>query len=240
MGVPNKTNLFIKFIKPLVPVELRNRLRKSHQKRVFTKAIQQFRVFYNEIEKHPKIIDNLIYGWGNMGWSSFQDYTYAIINAAKETKGPVLECGSGLSTIIMGIIADDKGYEIYTLEHHESWADHIRKSLSDLNIKSVRVYHLPLKDYGSFQWYETNPLSELENISLVICDGPPHDTKGGRFGLFPLMNKSFADRALILLDDYSRQEEQSIVSQWQNDFRIDVSKNGNNDIYARIIFNKAT
>lgn len=46
-------------------------MRKVHQKRIFKKVILDFRNNYIEIEKHPTIINNLIYSSGNMGWSSF-------------------------------------------------------------------------------------------------------------------------------------------------------------------------
>jgi len=238
MQLPNKTNALVRFLKPVFPVSLRVRMRQFHQKRIFKKAIAGFRQHYCEIEKYPAIIDNLIYGWGNMGWSSFQDYTYAIINAAKQTNGPVLECGSGLSTILMGIIAEERGFDIYTLEHHELWAGHVKSHLAKLGIRKVNLCCSPLKEYKGFQWYNIASFSMPANFSLVICDGPPHDTKGGRYGLFPVMNKSFSDKTIILLDDYIREEEQSIVSKWEQEFDLDVTRCGDNDIYARIIVNK--
>lgn len=238
MELPNKTNGFIKFIKPIIPEIVRIKLRKIHQKRVFKKAIDDFRHNYIEIEKHPKIINDLIYGWGNMGWSSFQDYTYAIINAAKKSNGPILECGSGLSTLLLGIIAEDKGFDICTLEHHVSWANHVKKYLSQLNITRVKVCFAPLISYENFQWYDISGSDTFQDFSLVICDGPPHDTQGGRYGLLPLMYQKLADKSTILLDDYIREEEKSIVKEWQRKFNLDVTECGQNDRYAHIIYNK--
>jgi hypothetical protein len=238
MKSPNKTNAFVKFIKPFVPEILRIRMRKFHQKSVFKKAIQDFRNHYHEIEKYPKIIDDLIYGWGNMGWSSFQDYTYAIISAAKQTNGPVLECGSGLSTLILGVIGKDKGFDVWTLEHHESWAKTVEGHLSNQGIKSVKICSAPLMSYDGYQWYDIASVKPSQDFSLVICDGPPHDTKGGRYGLLPVMKEKLADKSVILLDDYIREEERSIVIKWQKDFKIQVTECGDNDIYARIIYQK--
>jgi hypothetical protein len=236
MQVPNKTNAFLRSIKPLIPEALRLRLRKFHQKIVFKKAIQNFRNHYSEIEKYPAIIPDLIYGWGNMGWSSVQDYTSGIISAMKETQGPVLECGSGLTTLIMGIIADDRGIEVFSLEHHTSWAKYVKAQLENFKINNAKVIQSSLKDYGQFYWYNIEVSQVPSNISLVICDGPPHDTEGGRYGLFPRMSSVFTKNAIILLDDYDRAEEQSIVSKWQTGFNLKVSRCGTNDVYAKIIF----
>jgi hypothetical protein len=238
LQLPNKTNAFIKFIKPLIPEAARIKMRKLHQKIVFKKAIVNFRDHYKEIEKHPEIINDLIYGWGNMGWSSYQNYTYAIINASRQTSGPVLECGSGLSTLILGIIAQERNFDVWTLEHHESWANHIKRHLTRQNINSVKVCFTPLKTYENFQWYDTDGILPEIDFSLVICDGPPHDTRGGRYGLLPVMYKKLANRSIILLDDYMRKEEKLIVKKWENDFKLEVTECGNNDLYARIVFNK--
>ena len=210
MKVPNKTNAFIRFLKPLLPLDFRVRLRKIHQKSVFQNAIKNFNEHYEDIENYPGIVNDLIYGWGNMGWSSFQDYTYAIIKAAKENSGPVLECGSGLSTLLLGIIGDRRGFEVWTLEHEPNWAEHVGKHLAQLNIKSVTVCSAPLKQYDGFRWYNTDEIKSSAPFSLVICDGPPHYSE--RQGLLPVMSNFLEDKALILLDDYVIPEEKAIAS----------------------------
>jgi len=233
---PNKTNKVIALMKPLLPLSIRVALRKIHQKIVFKRAIEKFRTHYHEIDKFSKLIDDLIYGWGNMGWSSFQDYSKDIITTAISNQGPVLECGSGLSTVLLGIIAEDKGFKIYSLEHHEQWRAHIEKTLHKYDLKHVVVCDTPLKDYGTFEWYDVATTSIPTDISLVICDGPPHYTKGGRYGLLPVLSKHLADGAIILLDDYSREHEKQIVKDWKIDFELEVAVRGMNDLYAYIIY----
>lgn len=238
MDRSTSSNSVLRFLRSALPLSVRASLRKIHQRIVFKRAIQSFRLHYHDLTDHPTLVDDLVYGWGNLGWSSFQDYSRAIIHATQTNKGPVLECGSGLSTVLMGIIAQDKGCKVYSLEHHEEWKKHVEDQLAKLGITSVTVCHTPLKNYGSFSWYDVSNLSHPSDFSLVICDGPPHDTDGGRYGLLPVMATHFADKALILLDDYVRPDEQAVVTHWQQDYKLLVEAVGEHDRYARIEFSK--
>ncbi|MEQ8414406.1 MAG: class I SAM-dependent methyltransferase [Imperialibacter sp.] len=217
-------------------MSLRFKLRRIHQKIIFKRAIRDFKANYQTIEKYPNLIPDLVYGWGNMGWSSFTNYSAAIAKAAQSSVGPVVECGSGLSTILLGIIAQDKGYQVYTLEHHMEWRERVLDHLTKLAITSVNVCYAPIIDYDGFHWYDIGQAQIPDGISLVICDGPPHDTKGGRFGLLPVMSSKFANGGVILLDDYSRQEEKDIVKEWQKNYKLVMRDIGENDEYVGLIY----
>lgn len=222
-------------MKPFVPLSLRALLRSVHQQIVFRRAIRSFRKNYRNLESFPLLMDDLIYGWGNMGWSSYQDYSEAIVACTKNTQGPVLECGTGLSTILMAIIASDSGIEIHSLEHNAIWAEHVRKKLKSLGLNSVRVHQVELRSYGEFEWYNISSVRLPKSFALVICDGPPHDTRGGRIGLFPVLASHFAIGSVILLDDYSGEEEKLIVETWKRAYPITVVQKGTRDSYAHIV-----
>lgn len=74
----------------------------------------------------------------------------------------------------------------------------------------------PLKDYGDFCWYDAPLESMPDSFSLVICDGPPGATKGGRYGLVPFMRDRLRSGCVILLDDAEREEERTIAARWQS------------------------
>lgn len=235
MNFPYQARGILSVFRDIIPFSVRLKLRKIHQTYVFKKAINRFRNHYHELDKFPTLLTDLVYGWGNMGWSSFQDYSRAIVEQALKSTGPVLECGSGLSTILLGIIGQERNFQVYSLEHHPAWAAHVHKRLLNLGIKSVTVFETPLKEYGNYDWYDVSKLPQLDSlqlIQLVICDGPPHDTKGGRYGLLPIMKKYLAKGVIILLDDYGREEEQRIVNDWSKMHALKVESMGKNDQYA--------
>jgi hypothetical protein len=131
--------------------------------------------------------------------------------------GPILECGSGLSTILVGIIAKSRGVEHWALEHQEMWAAKVKMYLDRYKIDSVILSQKSLRDYGEFSWYDP-PLEAMpESFALVICDGPPGSTKGGRYGLAKVMRDKLKPGCLILLDDAGREQELNIAKRWKEE-----------------------
>jgi predicted O-methyltransferase YrrM len=160
------------------------------------------------------LLGDLVYGWGNEGWSALDDYLKACIEAAMTSPGPILECGSGLSTLLLGVVAEQRGFRIYSLEHSADWASRLQKVLHDLRVGSVTLCLAPIRDYGEFSWYEAPRESLPASFEVVICDGPPRYTPGGRYGLLPVMRDRISRGALILLDDAGRPDERAIAKRW--------------------------
>jgi len=71
-----------------------------------------------------------------------------------------------------------------------------------------------MRDYGEFHWYEPPLQSMPEQFRLVICDGPPGDTPGGRRGLLPVMNARLRPGSIVLLDDAQRSGEIEAIRRW--------------------------
>jgi hypothetical protein len=160
------------------------------------------------------VLHGLIYGWGNESWSAMDEYLAACIQSALVTKGPILECGSGLSSLVVGAIAKRRGIGHWALEHSPEWAAKVQRHLDRYRIDSANVCVAPLKNYGEFDWYDP-PIGSLpESFGLVICDGPPYWNKGGRFGLVPVLRSKLNPPCVILLDDATREQERTIAKRW--------------------------
>jgi len=179
------------------------------------------RRFLKQIETSAQpassLVNDLVYGWGNESWSAQEGYLAGCIEHALLAKRPILECGSGLSTILIGAIAKSRGIEHWALEHSPEWAARVQKHLDEYKIDSVVLCTKPLRDYGDFSWYDPPLVSMPESFSLVLCDGPPGSTRGGRFGLVPVMRSRLGPGCIILIDDASRKEELAIAKCWQVD-----------------------
>ena len=61
-----------------------------------------------------------------------------------------------------------------------------------------------------------------DGIALVICDGPPSSTAGGRYGLVPVMKASLNTSCRILLDDTHRRKEREIIQHWCHDASLQI------------------
>ena len=101
-----------------------------------------------------------------------------------------------------------------SLEHQEEWAQRVRTALAASSIHGVRVCLTPLRSYGAFDWYSLWGIDVPRGVGLILCDGPPAQTRGGRSGVLPVLRQYLAGEYVVLLDDTSRAEERSLVEDW--------------------------
>jgi hypothetical protein len=195
---------------------LERRLGRRYQQFIFWRAMRRFlREVPDKTRFEPDLLAELVYGWGN-SWSAQHEYLEAALKHVRETDGPILECGSGLSTILMAAVAQTRGLHIWSLEHEPRWAERVQRYLGKYRFTSVTMCIAPLRSYGDFDWYALPSLQAIPGrISLVICDGPPGSTtRGGRYGLVPVMLEKLRPDCTILLDDGARQDELTIAARW--------------------------
>jgi hypothetical protein len=214
------------FLKELIPASARVRLHSEYDEYVLNKALKKFasdpaRWMYPQ----SPVVHDLIRGWNNDGYSADDEFLVESIMRAMETKGPILECGSGLTTLLLGTVADSLGQAVWSLEHSAVWGEKVENALRKYQIKSVQLFVQPIKAFSGFHWYDA-PVEAMPEFSLVICDGPPAGTPGGRYGLLPIMRKKLEPGAVILLDDAIRQDERTIAARWADELRTDFQIRG--------------
>src|SRR5687767_15006698 len=62
-------------------------------------------------------------GWANDGWDAKPVFLRELIAALAMTSGSVVECGSGLSTLVMAAVAPDR--RRISFEHYSPWAERV-------------------------------------------------------------------------------------------------------------------
>ncbi len=218
-----------------VPAFIRSLLCGRNREAVFRSAMATFmkNPAASAAPGNPVLLD-LVYGWGNEAWSARDEYLAACIHHALISKGPILECGSGLSTILIGAIATERKLRHCVLEHKPEWAEKVQRYLTAYGFAST-FHTKPLKNYGGYDWYDVR-LDELPaGFSLIICDGPPSRTKGGRYGLLPVMKNTLGKDSIILLDDGYRKDELGIAKRWQSETSLCFEVQATIRPYIRIV-----
>ena len=195
------------------------RFRALRRGRVLRRSLEALRTLDSSAPVPRVLLEQLSYGWGNEKYAAGPEYLAAAIEAARRTPGRILECGCGLSTLVLGIEASRSGTEVVTLEHDSYWAKRMRRTLERHRIECVTVLHAPLRSYGSFIWYDVRRGELSSGFSLVICDGPPAEL-GGRYGLLPVAHRRLQADAEVLLDDVARDGERAVLTRWKNEFGV--------------------
>jgi hypothetical protein len=147
--------------------------------------------------------------WGNLGFVADVAYLSAVLGYAHESPGPILECGSGLTTVLLGLL---EGRPVWSLEHLRAWRRSVQVRLRLAGARA-NVRLAPLRSYDSFVWYDV-PGDLPDEFGLVVCDGPPGGTPGGRYGLLPVAGKRLRPGTVVLLDDAERAERWTEEAGW--------------------------
>jgi len=221
-------------IQNIIPPFLRKKILNFHQNFIWNNTFNEFKSdIENKRKPSRKLLKKLIYAWGNQGFSAQVDYLETCIEYGLNTSGNIIECGSGLSTLVLGVIAKSNNKKMISFEHIDFWAKKIQNRLNDNNLINNQIYIRGLKNYGEFEWYNLDNI-ELPSFSLCICDAPPSNTLGGRRGFMYLLKDKLDDNAVILVDDTIREDEQLMISEWRTITNFDIQFKGSFDPHGII------
>jgi predicted O-methyltransferase YrrM len=232
-GSVNREKL-IRLIARAVPAAAKRPLREPYRRYRLGRALARARSTFPEVS--DEVISDLVGAWANT-WSIQEGLIPAILREAAYTDGPILDCGSGLSTILLGMVAQERNGHVTSLEHIPEWAEQVNEFLKSFRIDSVDVHLTPLKSYGDFDWYDVSGMrfSGKDPFSLVVCDGPPGTTtRGGRFGLVPVMLDFLRPDCVILLDDANREPEQEVLDRWSSEYQFQYRLHGTKEPFAEV------
>jgi hypothetical protein len=172
-------------------------------------------------------IGRLRQAWGNEGFSADPDYILHVIRLAQRHSGPILEFGTGLTTLLAALICERRDEKVWSLEQDEYWAEFVKERLSAHAIENVTIIHAPLKDYGGFVWYDLEGVALPASFGLAICDGPAVFQQWGaaylqwRYGLIPMVSSRKISIETILLDDADEPRAANVLQRWATEFDLE-------------------
>lgn len=198
----------------------------------FHRAMAEFAALPPDRPAPAELLTRIVGLWGN-SWAARHEYLNGILTRLSPATGSVLECGSGVSTLLVGIRCRQLGLRMWSLEHHPDWAQRMQEQLIRYDLHdTVTLVQTPLTASDDFEWYDPAPLREAGPFGLVVCDGPPGATPGGRFGLLPRLADRLRPGCLILLDDAGRLGEQVVIDHWADEFGTSSAMFGSEKPYA--------
>jgi predicted O-methyltransferase YrrM len=128
--------------------------------------------------------------YGNK-WAAPSDILEIVHGLAKSSDGPILEIGTGLSTLVL---AASTSHTVWAVEHDDGFAANLEKNVAECGLGNVTLVTAPLKD----GWYDlASDLAALpEAFGLALIDGPPREGND-RMKFFDVL----ADRCKIIVCD---------------------------------------
>lgn len=157
------------------------------------------------------------------GWAASPDFALLVATRLAEHRPErVLECGSGVSTIVAGLTLRRNGRgTLVSLEHDEAWAERTRAMVRRQGLEDVvRVVHAPLASWSvgeeEERWYGTEGLSPDDRFDAVIVDGPP-EPPADRHPVLPVLRDRLSPGAVVLVDDAGRAAGSRDLRRWSEE-----------------------
>lgn len=160
-------------------------------------------------EATHEVFTKLALGWSNGSFSMLPDALMAVWALVKHNDGPVLETGSGLSTIVAALARRDR--TVIALEDDLDWHERVNRALTGYGIDNAIVRHAPLRrDLDGSVWYDA-PAIGARKYGTVICDGPVR--KYGRAGLWERCGEVIGS-ADWLVDDVDDPSQRAMLAKY--------------------------
>lgn len=146
---------------------------------------EQFRSAVDELRKGDlSALDRMAEAYGNisMRWP----YLAKLYDVASSCSGPFLEFGSGLSTIVLGVIAEQKKTRLISIDETKEWGRRAESVLALCGLTCVDVY------IGTPQAM----LPKLRAVDFVMVDGPMDDDL--RISIFTELSHIIANASIVI------------------------------------------
>lgn len=149
----------------------------------------------------------------------------AIVNSRRR----VVECGSGISTVILASALRETGGTLISIEHDAVWMEKVRQWICDRGLGNiVNFVHAPLQQVTIRDkivvWYDTTVLDQQmsgEVFDFLVVDGPPAYQSGEEYRRAPALDYFFEylhDSCAVVLDDINRSAECEIAQSWSSNY----------------------
>lgn len=158
------------------------------------------------------------------GFASSPDFLVTIYEAIKTYQPKnILECGSGLSTLIMGYTVEGQETNLFSLEQSNDEVTRTKNLINHHGLKfNLYLNHSPLTEYKDSKWYDISNISLPKVFDLIILDGPYEFDNYGVYRKHSLGNLSpyISDKTIIIMDDAKR--DMPIIETWKKEYKLSV------------------
>ncbi|MDR1284849.1 MAG: class I SAM-dependent methyltransferase [Campylobacteraceae bacterium] len=146
----------------------------------------------------------------------------------------IVEFGSGVSTVVICDALQQNGFgTLYSIDHLEQFGEQTLQNIKKESLEKfvdLRIVPLELwqdehmcEDKESVFWYQKKLIEDIQDIDLLIVDGPPGVTcQYARYPALPALYDKLSPNVQVWLDDTSRGEEKEICKTWADKYDMDI------------------
>lgn len=159
-------------------------------------------------------------------WSLGRPALESVLAEVDAGRHVVVECGSGLSTILIARRLRELGAgQVHSLEHDRGFAEACRRQLERESLGDrAQVIEAPLRTHpaSGVGWYDRDALARLPagGVELLLVDGPPAGTSAierSRYPALAELRPRLAPGAVVICDDAARPGERWVLDRWRGE-----------------------
>ena len=136
-------------------------------------------------------------------YGALEDTLACAVRLARDAEQPILELGSGLSTVLMAAATEQM---VYCIEHHALHVAKLRQLSAEAGVTNIGICIAGIKD----GWYDPADFGGLpERFSFALVDGPPRGV--GDRELF--WNHFGGQVDAVIIDDADDEQYRDLVVQ---------------------------
>ncbi|MEU6777538.1 class I SAM-dependent methyltransferase [Streptomyces sp. NPDC046759] len=157
-------------------------------------------------------------------WSAAPDLLLYLVEQIRSRRPSlIIEAGSGTSSLWLATALrtfDIPGH-VVSLEHDPEYHAQNAREVDRLGLGDIAEVRLaPLEQHTihgeTWSWYAETAWRDLSGCDMLFVDGPPGwSAPLARYPAVPLLAGVLTPGAIVLLDDYDRDEEQAVAARWK-------------------------
>jgi hypothetical protein len=181
----------------------------------FDRAAKQL-VAGSNVAATDRLVADLFAYWGDPLQQSDERFMRSCLAEARVADGPILQCGTSLTTLVLGAICDqspEQKKQLWCLEQDSHWANLMRSWLTEYQVGSAHVIHSRARLFNDYVWYSLDPNRLAKKYQLVICDGG-RATVQGAIGAISRLHRRFAEKFVILIRNVTSQTDMKHLATW--------------------------
>ncbi|MEQ9451259.1 MAG: hypothetical protein RJQ07_06710 [Pseudomonadales bacterium] len=161
------------------------------------------------------LIADLYAHWGDPLSRADESYLRSCLAHIKVSKSHILQCGVGLSTMVMAVSnmrgAGDN--HLWSLTDDPHWANVMRSWLTQYHIRNTHIVVCSPRIFDGYVWYNVDTRQLPKGITLALPSGGSASV-GGAVGLIARMGDELSDNCVVLARDLKKEADRQQVADW--------------------------
>jgi hypothetical protein len=159
------------------------------------------------------LVSEICETWGDAQLNGADGFMSACLDVASRVTGPILQCGAGLSTLLLGLTAERSNVHLWTLEHHAHAANSARSWLHQYEIANAHVISAPADLMEDCVGYVVDANRLPANLGLVICEGSSAVPASAR-SILSRVGDRLDPNGIVLVHHVKRRRDAEFLAQW--------------------------